>query len=121
MHTNNGAVTLTNITGIVSAESTNGSIKGASMINGDWNLVTTNGKVTLAIPENSNASIEADTSNGKIGGDFQWKKGDNSHGTGTIGTGQNKISLKSSNGSIDVNFADITLSSPLAPDAPLAP
>jgi DUF4097 and DUF4098 domain-containing protein YvlB len=88
------------------------------MTNGDWELVTTNGKVTLAIPKDSNASIDADTSNGKIGGDFGWEKGDKTHCTGTIGTGENKITLKSSNGSIDVNFADI---SPLAPLAPLAP
>jgi DUF4097 and DUF4098 domain-containing protein YvlB len=118
MDTNNGSLTLTNITGVVSAESSNGSIKGASMINGDWQLVTTNGKVNLAIPKDSNASIDADTSNGKIGGDFGWEKGDKTHCTGTIGTGENKITLKSSNGSIDVNFADI---SPLAPLAPLAP
>jgi DUF4097 and DUF4098 domain-containing protein YvlB len=121
IQTNNGALTLTNIAGTVVAESSNGSIKGSSIINGDWELGTSNGKVTLAIPESSHASIQADTSNGKIAGDFKWQKGDNSHCTGTIGTGENKISLKSSNGSIDVNFVDKTSFRPLAPLAPLAP
>jgi hypothetical protein len=104
IQTNNGSLTLKNITGTVVAESSNGSIKGSSVINGKWNLVTSNGRITLAVPKNSNASIEADTSNGKIGGDFEWKKGDKTHLTGTMGSGENKISLKSSNGSIDVNF-----------------
>jgi DUF4097 and DUF4098 domain-containing protein YvlB len=106
MHTNNGSLTLMNITGIVSTESSNGSIKGASMINGNWDIVTSNGKITLAIPKNSNASIEADTSNGKMGGDLDWQKGENNHCTGTIGTGEHKVMLKSSNGSIDVNYTD---------------
>jgi DUF4097 and DUF4098 domain-containing protein YvlB len=120
IQTNNGAITLTNIAGAVVAESSNGSIKGSSIINGDWDLVTSNGKVALAIPENSDALIDADTSNGKMGGDIEWKKDDNSHCTGILGTGVNKIKLKSSNGSIDVNFATISFK-PLAPVTPLAP
>jgi DUF4097 and DUF4098 domain-containing protein YvlB len=106
IQTNNGSLNLTNISGSVTAESSNGSIKGSSLINGDWDVITSNGRINLAIPKNSNANIEADTSNGKIGGDFDWEKGDKTHCTGTIGTGENKVSLQSSNGSIDVDFAD---------------
>jgi DUF4097 and DUF4098 domain-containing protein YvlB len=104
MMTNNGSLTLEHITGTVAAESSNGSIKAASIINGKWNLVTSNGKITLAIPRNTNAAIEGKTSNGKVDGNVQWKTGEKTHRSGIIGSGVNEVTLSSSNGNIDVNF-----------------
>jgi hypothetical protein len=104
MQTNNGGLTLTDITGAVVAKSSNGSIKGSSLINGKWDCVTSNGKITLAIPKNTDATIEANTSNGKVGGDLEWQKNEKSHCLGTIGAGTYDVSLKTTNGSVDVNF-----------------
>lgn len=104
MHTNNGGLTLKNITGNVTAESSNGSIRGSSIINGNWECTTSNGRITLAIPENANANIEAKTSNGSVGGDLEWQTGEKTHRSSKLGSGSNKISLKSSNGSIDVDY-----------------
>jgi hypothetical protein len=104
MHTSNGGITLKNIAGNVTAESSNGSINGSSIINGKWDFKTSNGRIVLAIPEDSNADIEAKTSNGSVGGDLDWQSGEKTHRTSKLGTGVNEITLKSSNGSIDVDF-----------------
>jgi len=104
MHTNNGGLTLKNISGSVTAESSNGSIKGSSMVNGNWECTTSNGRITLAIPKDANAEIEAKTSNGSVGGDLEWQSGEKTHRTSKIGSGFNQITLESSNGSIDVDY-----------------
>ncbi|MEX2461611.1 MAG: DUF4097 family beta strand repeat-containing protein [Paenibacillaceae bacterium] len=104
MHTNNGALTLTDITGAVIAESSNGSIKGSSIINGEWECVTSNGRITLAIPKESNADIEAKTSNGSVGGELEWQTGEKTHRFLTIGAGTYNVLLKTSNGSIHVDY-----------------
>lgn len=130
LKSSNGSLTLTNVSGEVVAKTSNGAIRGSSAINGDWDVKSSNGKITLAIPEATNAEIEADTSNGRIGGDFEWQDGDKSHGEGTIGTGEYKVSLETSNGSIDVDTyagdlnpdqAAIAPIAPLADEAPSAP
>lgn len=118
--TNNGSVSLTNIAGAVDAKSSNGAIRGSSMINGDWDLKTSNGKITMAIPENSDVEIDADTSNGSVGGDMDWQKGGKSHRSGTLGAGTHEVTLKSSNGSITVDYRN-TVDSPETPEAPEAP
>jgi hypothetical protein len=104
MDTSNGALTLIHISGHVNANSSIGSIKGVSSIGGDWDCVTSNGTITLTIPEKTDATIKADTTNGSIGGHAAWQKGEKTHRSGTIGSGAHQITLKSYNGGIDVNY-----------------
>jgi hypothetical protein len=104
VHTNNGSLTFTNITGAVASDTSNGSIKGSSMINGTWDCVTSNGRITLAIPEKTDAKIDAKTSNGSVGGQLEWQTGEKTHRSATIGAGTYDVSLKTSNGSVNVDF-----------------
>jgi hypothetical protein len=104
VHTNNGSLTFTNISGAVASDTSNGSIKGSSMINGKWDCVTSNGRITLAIPVKTDARIEAKTSNGSVGGELEWQTGEKTHRSATIGAGTYEVSLKTSNGSVNVDF-----------------
>ncbi|QGQ94496.1 hypothetical protein EHS13_06040 [Paenibacillus psychroresistens] len=121
IETNNGSLTLNQISGSVKANTSNGSIKGSSIISGDWECITSNGRITLAIPENADAEIKADTSNGSVGGDMDWQDGEKTHRSSKLNAGTHEITLKSSNGSINVDYADETSLKPIAPLAPLAP
>jgi uncharacterized lipoprotein YmbA len=105
VHTTNGSFTLENISGVVTAQTTNGSINGSSVINGKWDCKSTNGRITLTVPHSTNASIQANTSNGSIGGDLQWQKGEKTEREGIIGAGLNPVILKTSNGKIVVNYS----------------
>jgi hypothetical protein len=105
LQSTNGSLTLENISGIVSAKTTNGSIKGSSVINGKWECWSTNGRIILSVPKVTNAFIQAKTSNGSIGGDLTWQKGDKTEREGIMGTGVNPVILKTSNGTINVNYS----------------
>jgi DUF4097 and DUF4098 domain-containing protein YvlB len=101
----NGSLILENISGIVSVKTTNGAIKGSSAIKGKWECWSTNGRITLSVPKDTNASIQAKTSNGSIGGDLQWQIGEKTERQGIIGAGVNPVILKTSNGTINVNYS----------------
>ncbi|CAM2928573.1 DUF4097 domain-containing protein [Paenibacillus sediminis] len=106
VNTSNGSVTLDDITGTVTARSSNGAIRGDSPVLSSWSCRTSNGSINLTIPADTNGTFTADTSNGSIKGDVQWNKNDdNDHGTAVLGNGANKVTLNTSNGSINVNFA----------------
>jgi hypothetical protein len=104
VHTNNGSLTFTNISGAVTSETSNGSIRGTSIINGNWQCVTSNGRIALAIPEKTDAKVEAKTSNGSVGGELQWQTGEKTHRSAAIGAGTHEVLLKTSNGSVNVDF-----------------
>jgi len=103
--TSNGNISLTNISGTVAAKSSNGNLMINSPINGDWACSTSNGGITLTVPKQSDAVIDAVTSNGSFNGDLSWKQETKNHRISTLGSGANKMLLVTSNGSIQAHFA----------------
>ncbi|MED5020760.1 DUF4097 family beta strand repeat-containing protein [Paenibacillus chibensis] len=103
----NGGLTLDRIAGEVTARTTNGSIKGTSLIGGDWTCSSTNGSVTLTIPENTSAVIQAKTTNSSIKGDIPWsEESDDKKAGATLGDGSHNVKLTTTNGSIKVNYGE---------------
>jgi hypothetical protein len=106
-NTVNGDVSVST-TGLARANTVNGSIH-AAMGRGDWtgdlSFETVNGSVTVELPGNVNADVQAATVNGgmdtdfplTVTGRFSMKKM-----RGTIGSGGRELNLKTVNGSIQL-------------------
>jgi DUF4097 and DUF4098 domain-containing protein YvlB len=106
----NGEVNATNLRGTASLETVNGSVKcdfdrldpGSKI-----SLSTVNGRVTLALPSDLNATLRADTMNGSIDNDFGLpvRKGEyvgrDLHGR--VGSGGAEIKLESVNGPLTIS------------------
>lgn len=124
----NGSVTVSNFTNSTNVSAVNGQVKAMNLrgnaslstvngtVNADFDsieasskidLETVNGQVNLLIPSDSNATIKADTVNGKITNDFGLpvRKGEyvgkDLHGR--LGSGNAKINLSSVNGGLFIN------------------
>ncbi|WP_342564780.1 DUF4097 family beta strand repeat-containing protein [Paenibacillus sp. FSL R7-0345] len=102
----NGAITLTNIDGLVSANSTNGRITVNSAVTGDWDLDSSNGKITVSLPAVTDAKIKAETSNGGLKGNVNWNRDGDNEGKAVLGDGTHEVSLSTSNGAITVDTAE---------------
>lgn len=105
----NGALNLVDINGDVTAKTTNGSIKAEILRiqpESEVELRTTNGRISVTLPENLHADITARTTNGSISTDFPLEivgKYSSKKIAGTIGDGGGKIDLRTTNGSISIN------------------
>ncbi len=105
----NGEVLATNLRGTASLSTVNGTVVAdfdQLKTGGRISLNTVNGKVELMIPSDANATIKADTVNGKISNDFGLpvRKGEyvGSDLYGKVGTGDVQIRLNSVNGELSV-------------------
>ncbi|MCA1030200.1 DUF4097 family beta strand repeat-containing protein [Bacillus timonensis] len=125
----NGDIELVDIMGSLEVETTNGDINGknisasllARTINGDITFITenisggsklesTNGDVKLVVTNNSDIKIQAETSNGEVGGNVEWKRKNDSddydyekEGSLQIGMGTYRVDLSTTNGEIIVD------------------
>lgn len=70
--------------------------------NQNINIATSSGSVTLEFPETAEFLVEAKTSSGKFKSDFPIKTTDKKDIKGQVGTKNNKVSLKTSSGSISI-------------------
>lgn len=99
-NTSNGKVTLINMAGRIDAETKNGSIEAYGLtVTDDVTLRTSNGSINVSLSEDSDVTIEADTSNGSVnifGHDNRYE---------VLNDGTYSLKLDTSNGSIDV-YAD---------------
>lgn len=103
--TSGGGIRLQNDDGRIHAVTSGGSIRAQLRANRGVSLATSGGDITLLLPQNARASIEARTSGGGITTDFpltttQLSGGD--HLVGTIGGGGPAVSLHTSGGSIRI-------------------
>lgn len=107
--TTNGSIRLEDVEGAIRARSTNGAIQASFARNAagptrDMELRTTNGSVTLALPEGLGARLDARTTNGGITTDFpilvEGRIGRRL--SGTIGEGGPEIRLATTNGAIRI-------------------
>ena len=118
----NGAVEAAGLTGDVSAETVNGSVKvettgvaQAETVNGSVNAVmgradwdsdvqfkTVNGSIRVTLPSSASTTVDAETVNGSIESQFPVEGGRATRRrlTGTIGSGGRNMSLETVNGSI---------------------
>ena len=124
--TTNGRITLTGLSGAVSAETTNGAISGkalgggagaveAETTNGPINIdmaalgagkvrvETTNGPVTLTVPDATKADVQASVTNGQISmmaQNFEASDRSRRHVEGKLNGGGTSIDLSTTNGPI---------------------
>lgn len=106
LHVVNGTIRVQQISGAVNADSVNGSISVQSNIAGNWQLKTVNGSISATVPSGSNAAVEARSIRG-LTGNVAWQlNGDNHHGTAILGSGQYRVNLATTNGSIDMTQRD---------------
>ena len=109
LHTSNGAITCEAITGDMKASTSNGAIdvKYASDAAPATNihLSTSNGSISVTTPKDYSAQVDASTSNSKVHTNIpitlQGELGKKVKGT--IGKGEGRLYLKTSNGSININ------------------
>lgn len=110
--TTNGRVSATNLGRHVTLKTTNGAVDVESnKVRGEWDLATTNGNVTMRIPQDSDISFEGKTTNGSVDGDLDWIReneesflGKYNEGSATNNLGTHKIKAKGTNGSIRISF-----------------
>ncbi|MGI9036131.1 MAG: DUF4097 family beta strand repeat-containing protein [Pyrinomonadaceae bacterium] len=128
IQTVNGSINISNTTNLAKISAVNGEVKALNLrgaaelstVNGtvtaDFeqldntsriSLETVNGRAFLTLPSDANATVRAETTNGKITDDFglpvrQAKYGGGSSLYGKIGTGDVKIKLESVNGELSV-------------------
>ncbi|MCO1603790.1 DUF4097 family beta strand repeat-containing protein [Desulfosporosinus nitroreducens] len=104
MEISSGSVTLKNSSGNFDLKGTAGDVLIAhkEFENQNINIETTAGNVTLELPETAEFLVEAKTSSGKFQSDFPINTTDKKDIKGQIGTKDNKISLKTSSGSINI-------------------
>ena len=106
--TTNGKINMRGIDGNINAISTNGEIYAdvVGMTKGkDMHFVTTNGSVTVLLPKNINADLEAKTKNGKIYTEYPITMAgeiSKKHITGKINIGGPLIYLETTNGGIEI-------------------
>ncbi|GAB5409597.1 MAG: hypothetical protein BalsKO_19620 [Balneolaceae bacterium] len=104
----NGGVRLTNLNGDVRGKTTNGGVK-VELIGSEWigeglNVETTNGGVTLYIPEEYNAQLRTGTVNGSMDFDFPMMISGrfDKKLTTTLGDGGKTIRVVTTNGGIRI-------------------
>jgi hypothetical protein len=108
VHAVNGGVTLRDLSGDVRGRTTNGSVEvqlaGARWSGSGLDVQTTNGRVTLVVPEDYSADLDVGTTNGGIEFDFpvtvQGRIGRNM--ATTLGSGGAPIRARTTNGGVRV-------------------
>ena len=121
--TTNGKINCENISGIINAHTTNGAIdiqdshsirkvhttnssidiKLTGFLDCDMDVKTTNGSITLQTPREMNVYLDMSTTNGSIeaeGFTITISQLSKNHLTGTIGTPERSVTLRTTNGSI---------------------
>jgi hypothetical protein len=103
--TDGGGVSLVNDDGKIDARTSGGSARAELQANRGISLHTSGGGITLRLPQDAHASIDAVSDGGGITFDFPLSTTEihgNGHLAGTIGGGGPPISLRSSGGGIHV-------------------
>lgn len=104
LNTSGGGVQLLNDDGKIHAETSGGSARAELRVNRGITLETSGGGITLLLPQDSHASIEAKSDGGGLKFDFPLSTSqiDGDHLVGAIGGGGPQIYLRSSGGGIRV-------------------
>ncbi len=103
----NGAITVQGAKGTFDLETNNGSIEfsGEIVSGGTNSMRTSNGNITLTLEGEPSLDVDASTSNGTVFSSFPittTSTGDKNKLAGIIGTGEAKLNIDTSNGSIRI-------------------
>jgi len=112
--TSNGRIEVAGVTGAVKADTSNGAVRVAlSPQNaGPVDIDTSNGAVTLEIGPSFAGTVSASTSNGSVTGpkhgptSFAFEKTGRTKAKLRVGSGGESSTIRSSNGSISIRFAE---------------
>lgn len=112
--TSNGRVEITDVSGTVKADTSNGAVRVtlSSQSAGPVDIDTSNGAVTLQLGASFAGTVSASTSNGSITGpkqgstSFAFEKTGRSKARLRVGSGGEASTIRSSNGSITIRFAE---------------
>lgn len=107
IRTSNGKIVLNDVSGAFEARTSNGSIEfeGELTPGGNNELRTSNGSVSVELTDDSpSVRLDATTSNGKVDSKLPitTTSRDNNHISGTIGDGEAKLVVRTSNGSVTI-------------------
>ena len=106
LHSSNGRIEMTNVSGSFDASTSNGRIEfDGSLEDGTSSeLQTSNGSIEAVVGTDANIRLDADTSNGQVHVAYPLNDAqiDKDHVVGTLGTGASSLTLRTSNGDIDV-------------------
>jgi len=103
--TSGGGINIRNADGTIDAHTSGGPIRAELQSNRGITLSTSGGGITLLLPQNTHATIDAATSGGRVTSAFPvttTQFGDSDHLQGTIGGGGPQISLHTSGGGIHI-------------------
>jgi hypothetical protein len=105
--TSNAAVELKGITGVTSIHTSNAAISAeVRAIRGDISIDTSNAAVTVYLDPSLNATVDASTSNAKVtvqGITLSISLLQDTHVTGTLGSGAHRIDIRTSNANVYLN------------------
>jgi DUF4097 and DUF4098 domain-containing protein YvlB len=102
-HTSGGGIRLKNIDGSVKADTSGGSVHAEMRSNRGISLSTSGGTISLLLPENVGASIDASTSGGRVSSELPFsgtESADHTHLRGAINGGGEQVLLHTAGGSI---------------------
>jgi len=105
VRTSGGSIDLNSVEGKVKAVTSGGSVHAAVRVNRGVLLTTSGGTITLLLPQNVPASIDAQTSGGRAQSELPLsgtELAERSHLRGTLNGGGEQIFLRTSGGSINV-------------------
>ncbi|MGZ7032807.1 MAG: DUF4097 family beta strand repeat-containing protein [Thermoanaerobaculia bacterium] len=107
LETTNGKIDLARCSGTVDASTTNGGIRAELVqvtAGRELNFETTNGRITLIVPQSLAADIDAGTTNGSITTDLAvtTKSFDSNTLRGAVNGGGPKVRLRTTNGGIEI-------------------
>jgi hypothetical protein len=103
--TTNGGIAVSEVAGSVKAGTTNGSVKAQlTRVEGDLAFESTNGSITVHLPSDVRATVDASTSNGSVHSAFEVTGGlaKRRHVSGDINGGGGKLMLSTTNGGIRI-------------------
>lgn len=108
LNSTSGSVTVAAVSGKLSAQASSGSVNvSGSAVGGDYDLGAVSGSVRLVIPSTADVNVTARATSGSVTGP-DWLiigEGRNS-GTGTQGSGQYDVAIRTSSGSISIENND---------------
>jgi DUF4097 and DUF4098 domain-containing protein YvlB len=105
VHTSGGGIDLDNIDGRINADTSGGGVRVAALSNHGITLSTSGGPVTLLVPSDVHAFVDAETSGGRVHSDLPVTVTDtleSNHLRGQINGGGERISIHSSGGGIRI-------------------
>lgn len=103
LNTSGGGIDIRNDDGKVQGHTSGGGIRAQLRTNRGISLSTSGGSITVLLPQDTHASVDAETSGGRVSSDFPLSTTDTdkrNHVQGAIGGGGAPISLHTSGGSI---------------------